>query len=200
MGGNLPKEVNNWVRNVFWDCFLLRQHIPTHKWRGICWALYIWEGEKCVTKIFLNLSKYSFPKSESARTWENLGSFSFPNALILTLEATFSFGEIKRRDGGFHNEWPLVSFCLGGGYKCGFFWHGPVWSAQRRSLLWLQLSDKGNRVTDCEEHRGGESLWLESRSSCAPCCVLFRGEGQTVYIGNPECLHDHFVNLPSMFS
>lgn len=115
MGENLPKEVNNWVRNVFWDCFLLRQPILTHKWRGICCALYIWEGEKCVRKIFLNLSKYSLPKSESARTWENLGSFSFPpNALILTLEATFSFREIKRRDGDFHHEWPLVSFWLGG--------------------------------------------------------------------------------------
>lgn len=57
------------------------------------------EGEKCAGKIFLNLSKHSFPKSESARMQEILGSFSFPpNALILALEVTFSFRKVKRRE------------------------------------------------------------------------------------------------------
>lgn len=56
-----------------------------------------------------------------------LGSFSFPpNALILALGVTFSFREIKSRDGCFHDAWPLVSFWLGGGQNAVSSYTGQV--------------------------------------------------------------------------
>lgn len=133
--------------------------------------------------------------------------FIFPKCSNSSFGVNFSFKEVKRRDGYFHNEWPLVLFWLGGGQECSFFLHRPIRSfcleedrIPAGPPLCLQLSDKGGWVTGYGEHRGRKSLWLKNNSSAFPAASSSEAKDRWCAFETQSRFRDHFVNLSFPFS
>lgn len=119
------------------------------------------------------LLKIFISKSQSARIGENFMQFFISSKCSnSSFGGNFSSREVKRRDGYFHNKWPLVLFWLGGGRECSFFQHRPIRSfcleedrIPAGPPLCFQLSDKGGWATGYRGHGDRKSLWLKNNSS-----------------------------------